>query len=154
MRVVAFVDARLRNLSNKDAAIASGYSPASASAAGARMAKSADVLAEIKARGAAMAAASCAVDPMADADPATVPVGLADSILTQGLVKWADGSSFLLAVVNAPMADLKVRVDAAFKLERIKAGFGGGKTTQPGLFDKTPAASADSWAAQAGTRPH
>jgi hypothetical protein len=156
VRVVAFVDGRLRGLSNKDAAIAAGFNLKTAAAAGSRMAKSADVLSEIKQRGAQMAAASHAVDPVADAATVEAPEsqpGLDDVMLASAAVKWVDGTSFLLAVVNAPRADLKIRVDAAFKLERIKAGFGAGKDRSPSLFDLAPT-SADAWASQGGSRAH
>ncbi len=156
VRVVAFVDGRLRGLSNKDAAIAAGFNLKTAAAAGSRMAKSSDVLSEIKRRGAEMAAASHAVDPAADVATVDAPEsrpGLDDVVLVPAAVKWVDGTSFLLAVVNAPRADLKIRVDAAFKLERIKAGFGAGKEKTPSLFDAVPA-SADAWASQGGSRAH
>ena len=156
LRVVAFVDGRLRGLSNKDAAIAAGFNEKTAAAAGSRMAKSDDVLSEIRQRGVSLAAASRAVDPVADSSDVQAPetpIGLDDAMLVSAAVKWVDGTSFLLAVVNAPRADLKIRVDAAFKLERIKAGFGAGKEKAPSLFDMVPA-SADAWASQGGSRAH
>lgn len=166
LRVVAFVDGCLRGLSNKDSAIAAGFSPKTAAASGSRMAKSADVLDEIQRRGAMMAESSRLLDPtgnmaaesLVNADSsvgeiAEIKKGLSDHELEAASVKWVDGTSFLLAVVNAPRAALKIRVDAAFKLERIKAGFGGGKDRSPGLFDSVPT-SADAWASQGGSRAH
>jgi phage terminase small subunit len=156
LRVVAFVDGRLRGLSNKDAAIAAGFNEKTAAAAGSRMAKSNDVLSEIRQRGVSLAAASHSVDPVADSPSADAPdqaAGLDDAMLVSAAVKWVDGASFLLAVVNAPRADMKIRVDAAFKYERIKAGFGASKEKAPSLFDMVPA-SADAWASQGGSRAH
>lgn len=136
LRVTAFVDAKMRGLSNRDAAIASGCSPRTAASAGSRLAASKDVTEEIFRRGKALTQACTPATSDDDSNGVIAePVGLSDAVLAAGQVKWVDGTSFLLAVVNAPLADLKIRVDAAFKLERVKAGFGSGKSQQPGLFE-------------------
>ena len=124
----AFADAKLAGLSNKDAAIAAKYSPATASASGSRLVKDPDIvkyLAEQK-----KLIRQRAVDksaPAAPAPPERPPFDLA------ALVGFSDPKAFLKAVMNEPDVDLRQRVEAAKALmpfEHQKKGEGGKKDAQ------------------------
>jgi phage terminase small subunit len=124
----AFADAVLAGLSNKDAAIAAGYSPATAAQAGSRLVKDPDIaqyLAEQKKAG-----RKKAVDKSAAATPAVPPRPPFD---LAALVNFSDPKAFLKAVMNEPKVDLKQRVEAAKALmpfEHQKKGEGGKKDAQ------------------------
>lgn len=127
----AFADAVLAGLSNKEAAIAAGYSPKSASAAGSRLVKKpgvAQYLAEQRKQ-----AGDEPVDklkktagksPAASAPLARPPFDFA------ALVNFSDPKAFLKAVMNEPKVDIKQRVEAAKALmpfEHERKGEGGKK---------------------------
>jgi phage terminase small subunit len=124
----AFADAVLAGLSNKDAAIAAGYSPATASAAGSRLVKDADIskyLAEQKKE----------VRKRAAGKPSAPPPKLPDrdAFDLDSLLHYSDPKAFLRAVMNEPKCDIKYRVDAAKNLmpfEHKKLGEGGKKEQQ------------------------
>lgn len=110
----AFADALRGGASNKDAAIAAGYSASSASAAGSRLAKDPHVLAEL---------AKGTVNKNVKAKPAAKPSKVAkpdvddedDSPvfdLSRALA-FTDPKAFLIAAMNDPEAEAKLRVDAA-----------------------------------------
>lgn len=110
----AFADALRGGASNKEAAIAAGYSASSASAAGSRLAKDPHVLAElaswtvnknVKAQPKVKAPKS--VEPEADDEDSGPTFDLA------GALTFTDPKAFLIAAMNDPEAEAKLRVDAA-----------------------------------------
>lgn len=110
----AFADALRGGASNKEAAIAAGYSASSASAAGSRLAKDPHVLAElangtvnknVKAQPKAKAPKS--VEPEVDAEDSGPTFDLARALT------FTDPKAFLIAAMNDPEAEAKLRVDAA-----------------------------------------
>ncbi|WP_333907079.1 terminase small subunit [Delftia acidovorans] len=120
-----FAEALLAGKSNKMAALAAGYSAASASAAGSRLAKDKDVLAHLQRKAKAVSAA-----PLAAADAAAPPAGSFD--LSQAL-SHRDPRAFLLAAMNDALLEPKLRIDAAKALmpfEFAKKGEGGKKEQQ------------------------
>lgn len=134
-----FAEALLAGKSNKEAALAAGYSAASASAAGSRLAKDKDVLAHQQRKAAAVEKPE-EVPPKADA-----PLGSFD--LSQALAH-RDPRAFLLAAMNDVLLEPKLRIDAAKALmpfEFAKKGEGGKKEQQADAAKKvasrfTPAA--------------
>lgn len=119
-----FAEALLAGKSNKMAALAAGYSAASASAAGSRLAKDKDVLAHLQRKAKAVSAAPPAA---AIAEP---PTGSFD--LNQAL-SHRDPRAFLLAAMNDNLLEPKLRIDAAKALmpfEFAKKGEGGKKEQQ------------------------
>ncbi|MFG0787931.1 terminase small subunit [Delftia tsuruhatensis] len=119
-----FAEALLAGKSNKLAALAAGYSAASASAAGSRLAKDKDVLAHLQRKAKAVSAAPPAA---AVAEP---PAGGFD--LSQAL-SHRDPRAFLLAAMNDALLEPKLRIDAAKALmpfEFAKKGEGGKKEQQ------------------------
>lgn len=119
-----FAEALLAGKSNKEAALAAGYSAASASAAGSRLAKDKDVLAHLQ-RKAAVAAKPKEVAPAPAAPPASFD-------LNQALAH-RDPRAFLLAAMNDALLEPKLRIDAAKALmpfEFAKKGEGGKKEQQ------------------------
>jgi len=120
-----FAEALLAGKSNKMAALAAGYSAASASAAGSRLAKDKDVLAHLQRKAKAVSAA-----PPAVADATAPPTGSFD--LSQAL-SHRDPRAFLLAAMNDALLEPKLRIDAAKALmpfEFAKKGEGGKKEQQ------------------------
>lgn len=120
-----FAEALLAGKSNKMAALAAGYSAASASAAGSRLAKDKDVLAHLQRKAKAVSAA-----PQAAADAAAPPAGSFD--LSQAL-SHRDPRAFLMAAMNDALLEPKLRIDAAKALmpfEFAKKGEGGKKEQQ------------------------
>lgn len=103
----AFVDAVMAGKSNKDAAIFAGYSAATASAAGSRLAKDKSVLDALSRRAREMA--------KAESEPKQVqPLNPADfELRPDAPIVWTDPMSFLRAVMNHKSTDLKFRIDAA-----------------------------------------
>lgn len=119
-----FAEALLAGKSNKMAALAAGYSAASASAAGSRLAKDKDVLAHLQRKAKAISVAPPA------APGAEPPVGNFD--LSQAL-SHRDPRAFLLAAMNDSLLEPKLRIDAAKALmpfEFAKKGEGGKKEQQ------------------------
>ncbi|WP_315125283.1 terminase small subunit [Comamonas antarctica] len=119
-----FADALLAGKSNKEAALAAGYSAASASAAGSRLAKDKDVLAHQQRKAAA-------AENFKEGAPASAaPSGSFD--LSQALAH-RDPRAFLLAAMNDALLEPKLRIDAAKALmpfEFAKKGEGGKKEQQ------------------------
>jgi phage terminase small subunit len=119
-----FAEAKARGLSNKDAAIAAGYSPNSAAAAGSRLAKDPDVLAHLgrkaKSKSAKKPSATAKATP-AKPVPATEPAAL-DEEAEKAAFDWgqatqfADPKAFLKAVMNDVETEPKLRVFAAKEL--------------------------------------
>lgn len=120
-----FAEALLAGKSNKMAALAAGYSAASASAAGSRLAKDKDVLGHLQRKAKVVSAV-----PPAAADAAAPPTGSFD--LSQAL-SHKDPRAFLLAAMNDGQLEPKLRIDAAKALmpfEFAKKGEGGKKEQQ------------------------
>lgn len=119
-----FAEALLAGKSNKEAALAAGYSPASASAAGSRLAKDKDVLAHQQRK-------AVAVEKPKEVGAApAAPLGGFD--LSQALAH-RDPRAFLLAAMNDVLLEPKLRIDAAKALmpfEFAKKGEGGKKEQQ------------------------
>lgn len=113
----AFIDAVRGGASNKDAAIAAGCPEKSASAAGSRLAKDPDVVAELHklnalhpvnkvVKGVKADCSEESTEPDADdAEPAGFDLGAA--------LSHRDPKDFLLAVMNDLGTEPKLRVDAA-----------------------------------------
>jgi phage terminase small subunit len=123
-----FAEALLAGKSNKEAALAAGYSAASASAAGSRLAKDKDVLAHQQ-RKAVAANKPKEVAPASASEPVASP-GSFD--LSQALAH-RDPRAFLLAAMNDVELEPKLRIDAAKALmpfEFAKKGEGGKKEQQ------------------------
>ncbi|WP_176506371.1 terminase small subunit [Pseudomonas urethralis] len=126
----AFVDARRKGASNRDAAIAAGYSEKTASAAGSRLAKDKGVMGELHKLGAlglmppdVNKLLKPDVKAPADQEPASAsgqpadqeqsaPPGPAGFDLAKVLMH-SDPKQFLLAVMNDQGQEAKLRVDAA-----------------------------------------
>ncbi|MCE1008770.1 terminase small subunit [Pseudomonas monteilii] len=130
----AFIAALREGASNRDAAVAAGYSEKTASAAGSRLVKDKDVAAElaklralglmpsdVKADVKAHVKAKHAAEPSAKAESATEPTAATDEHaepepagfdLMQALLH-RDPKDFLLSVMNDLGSEPKLRVDAA-----------------------------------------
>jgi phage terminase small subunit len=99
----AFADAVLAGKSNKDAAIAAGYSAKTAGPAGSRLAKLPHVAAFI-------AKYKKADAPTPPPPPPVKPVPTFD---VNTAIMFSDPKNFLLAAMNDPAASAALRVDAA-----------------------------------------
>lgn len=99
-----FADALMSGASNRDAAIAAGYSEKTAAQAGSRLAKDPDVLAHIERKGAIQVAKEEAKDK-----------GVKFNIDSLSKM-YSDPKDFLSAVMNDVGEDVKLRVDAAKSL--------------------------------------
>lgn len=122
----AFVDALRGGASNRDAAIAAGYSEKTASSAGSRLAKDRDVAAELhKLRALGLMAKDVKADVKGDVKAGAEASGLAgddqaiaDELEPAGFdlaraLSHKDPKDFLLAVMNDMGTEAKLRVDAA-----------------------------------------
>lgn len=105
---MAFTDKKRRfaaalraGASNKDAAIAAGYSEKTASQAGSRLAKDPDVLAELARK-----------DHVEQAKAEAKAQGKAINLPDLGKM-YSDPKDFLKALMNDPSEDMKLRVEAA-----------------------------------------
>jgi phage terminase small subunit len=110
----AFADALRGGASNKEAAIAAGYSASSASAAGSRLAKDPHVLAALAAgtvnknvKAKSPAKQPKAAQPDGDDDDGGPVFDLSRALA------FTDPKAFLIAAMNDPEAEAKLRVDAA-----------------------------------------
>jgi phage terminase small subunit len=115
----AFADAVLAGFSNKEAAIRAGFSEKTASAAGSRTVKDADVKAYLDQHRQAPSTAGHKASPSP---------GLVDDAIE--IPPTADPVEFLTKVMNEPAADLRIRVDAAkamLPFKHKKLGEGGKK---------------------------
>lgn len=120
-----FADALLAGKNNKQAALAAGYSAASASAAGSRLAKDKDVLAHIARANEVQEgkAQSPIVAGSAEEKPAA-------SFDLEKALSHSDPRAFLLAAMNDRLLEPKLRIDAAKALmpfEFAKKGESSGK---------------------------
>ena len=116
-----FAEAVLRGKSNKDAAIEAGYSAATASPAGSRLIKDKDVAKYIAACRKEMKSKEVPVDP------APMPFDIAR------VLQFSDPKAFLLAAMNDPLKEDKLRIDAAKALMPFvhqKMGEGGKKNAK------------------------
>ncbi|WP_186191119.1 terminase small subunit [Burkholderia gladioli] len=123
----AFADAVLAGKSNRDAAIAAGYSAATASQAGSRLVKDKDVVLylaanrlESESKESRQPEAVDARQPPPDFDPYSV-------------TNFTDPKAFLIAAMNDGRTEPKLRVDAAKALLPFmhqKLGEGGKKDAQ------------------------
>ncbi len=109
-----FVDAKARGASNKEAAEAAGYAPSTASQAGSRLAKDLEIVAAIEALKRRPDAKGRAKPKTQSSPPehGSGPGHEEDDGL-QGLPFTNDPKAWLLALMNAPDADAKLRVEAA-----------------------------------------
>lgn len=115
-----FADAVLAGKSNKDAAIAAGYSPATAAQSGSRLAKDPAIMADVAAR----RAAGSTPGPEAAAVPPRPDFNIALALT------HSDPKTFLMAAMNDHLLDPKQRIDAAKALMPFthkKLGEGGKK---------------------------
>lgn len=119
-----FAEAKAKGHSNKDAAIAAGYSPGSAGAAGSRLAKDPDVLAHLdrksKAKVAKKSAPPAKVTPARPAPPRG-PEALDEEAAVAAfdwgqVTQFSDPKAFLKAVMNDVETEPKLRVFAAKEL--------------------------------------
>lgn len=120
-----FAVAKGKGMSNKDAAIEAGYSPASAAAAGSRLAKDPDVLAHLERKAKAKAVKKPA--PPAKTVPSK-PVAPRESVESLDeeaaamafdwgrATRFSDPKAFLKAVMNDVETEPKLRVFAAKEL--------------------------------------
>jgi phage terminase small subunit len=116
-----FIDALREGASKKDAAIAAGYSEKTASAAGSRLAKDLDVIAELHKLN-ALGPVKGAVNKN-EGDPATRGSSITPSADVQDggesrfdlarALNYSDPKAYLLAAMNDREMDPKLRVDAA-----------------------------------------
>ncbi|MGV2835400.1 terminase small subunit [Pseudomonas shirazensis] len=105
-----FVDALLSGASNREAAIAAGYSEKTASQAGSKLAKDPDVLAEVGRRLKQKQATSAEVKPSRKVkDDGVVEEGADEVELTH----TDDPRVFLTELMNADGADMRMRLEAA-----------------------------------------
>ena len=119
-----FADAVLAGNTNKAAAIAAGYSAATASPAGSRMAKEPAIIAYLAERRAAAPA------PVAADAPPAPPVPPRPDFDIALALSHADPKTFLLAAMNDLLLDPKQRIDSAKALMPFmhqKLGEGGKK---------------------------
>lgn len=128
----AFADAVLAGKSNKEAAIEAGCSPKTASAAGSRLAKDKDVVAYIEQR---RKAAEPKVEPATVETPGDDRAAMTRAAVDAGfdlnaILTFKDPKDFLLAAMNDPETEQKLRVTAAQTLMPFfhpKLGEGGKK---------------------------
>lgn len=119
-----FAEAKAKGLSNKDAAVAAGYSASSAAAQGSRLAKDPDVVAHLnrktKAKAAKRTAPPAKVAPVEER-PAPEPETLDEeaaiaSFNWEQATRFSDPKAFLKAVMNDMETEPKLRVFAAKEL--------------------------------------
>jgi len=112
-----FAEAKARGRSNKDAAIAAGYSPSSAAAAGSRLAKDPDVLAHLERKSKAKSAKKPAPPAKATREPESLDDQAAVAAFDWGqATQFSDPKAFLKAVMNDVETEPKLRVFAAKEL--------------------------------------
>lgn len=116
-KLKAFAEAILQGKTNREAAVAAGWSEKTASAAGARAAKNPGVIEHVKSRRAATPAGEPVKPP-----PPPFDINVA--------IRYADPQSFLLTAMNDAELDPKQRIEAAKALMPFmhkKLGEGGKK---------------------------
>lgn len=105
-----FVDALMSGATNREAAIAAGYSEKTASQAGSKLAKDPDVLAEIGRRLKQKQATSTEGKPPRKVKEGAPEVeGIAELTLTY----TDDPRAFLTELMNTDQADMRMRLEAA-----------------------------------------
>lgn len=105
-----FVDALLSGASNREAAIAAGYSEKTASQAGCKLAKDEDVLSEIGRRLKQKQAASAEVKPSRKVKGGDAPEEEQPEV---ALTHTDDPKAFLTELMNADGVDMRMRLEAA-----------------------------------------
>jgi phage terminase small subunit len=131
-----FADAVLAGRANKDAAIAAGYSAATASAAGSRLVKDKDVALYLAAHKIQQESR-----PAPAAKPASADRAPADFDI-DAMTSFSDPKAFLIAAMNDCRTEPKLRVDAAKALMpfvHAKIGEGGKKDAQQDAAKKAAA---------------
>lgn len=98
----AFADAKLAGMSNRDAAIAAGYSAKTAGPAGTRLAKRPDIAAFV-----------AKYQSNGTSAPPEVPPPARPSFDINLVITYSDPLDFLKAAMNDPAASDKLRVEAA-----------------------------------------
>ncbi|MDR5825842.1 terminase small subunit [Caballeronia sp. LZ043] len=150
-----FADAVLAGKSNRDAAVEAGYSAKTASAAGSRLVKDADVVAYLTAhrkkpgsrteRTPKAAAATeddaraSEEDAKANADEAVASAALAAGFDLTAMTHFSDPKQFLLAAMNDGRTEPRLRVTAAQVLMPFmhqKLGEGGKKDAKAQAAEK------------------
>jgi phage terminase small subunit len=101
-----FADAVLAGKSNKDAAIAAGYSAATASAAGSRLVKDKDVVLYL-------AAQRIQQESKPKAEPPAPEEKSVPKFDVESMTNFTDPKAFLIAAMNDGRTEPKLRVDAA-----------------------------------------
>lgn len=127
-----FAQAKAKGMSNKDAAVAAGYSAASAAAAGSRLAKDPDVLAALD-RKAKVKAVKKSAPPRAAGPAKSEPPEAQSKFDLSVALSHDDPKKFLMAFMNDLEMDPKERKDAAKALMPFmhqKMGEGGKKDAQ------------------------
>lgn len=105
-----FVDALLSGATNREAAIAAGYSERTASQAGSKLAKDEDVLTEVGRRLKQKQASSVEVKPPRKVKGVELE---AEESAELTLTKTDDPRDFLTELMNADQADMRMRLEAA-----------------------------------------
>lgn len=105
-----FADALLSGASNREAAIAAGYSEKTASQAGSKLAKDADVIAVMGRQFRRRDAAKAEVKPELKVNS---PLEAGDDPDEFLMAEFDDPRDFLLAVMNEQVAEPRLRVEAA-----------------------------------------
>jgi phage terminase small subunit len=106
-----FADAVLAGKSNRDAAIAAGYSPPTASAAGSRLVKDKDVVAYLSER--RKKGAGRPKKQQTTEDAAMTSAAVAAGFDLSAILTFSDPKAFLLAAMNDQNTEPKLRIDAA-----------------------------------------
>ena len=105
-----FVDALLSGATNREAAIAAGYSEKTASQAGSKLAKDEHVLTEIGRRLKHKSSPSAEVKPSGKVKPESPENEQPEEL---SLTETDDPRAFLTELMNADGADLRMRLEAA-----------------------------------------
>ncbi|KQQ31998.1 hypothetical protein ASF61_16830 [Duganella sp. Leaf126] len=137
-----FADAVLAGMSNKDAAIAAGYSEKTAGPAGSRLAKNSNVAAFIKKY--KKVGAPTPPPPPAPAPRATFDVKQA--------ITFSDPLDFLRAAMNDPAASDKLRVEAAKALAPFVHARKGESSKRDEAKDRAKTAASGKYVARQGPK--
>lgn len=124
----AFADAVLAGKSNKDAAIEAGYSAATASAAGSRLVKDEDVVSYLSKQ--REKAEKCANSAQSNSRDEVTEAAVSAGFDLSSIMAFKDPKDFLLAAMNDPETEQRLRIDAAKALMPFvhqKLGEGGKK---------------------------
>jgi phage terminase small subunit len=132
-----FADAVLAGKAHKDAAIAAGYSAATASAAGSRLVKDKDVAAYLAER--RKKAPRVAKTSQSAEDAAVTSAAVAAGFDLNAILTFSDPKAFLLAAMNDQNTEPKLRIDAAKTLMpfvHAKVGEAGKKDAKANAANK------------------